>query len=182
MRTLRIESTRLFLDGEPIDLSKLEDKSEFISSLMLVDIEIAESVLVSDIIHLFYDSKKIISSILSEEYEVVRALVTSSVLSNKYKALKVYKSFKVERESVENDKEFVYMSTEIKLIPSDLEDGVNLVSNLPILIDESIEIEYNGVSVNSNIKITLLDLMTALFDELPSLFRQGNLFYSEDYF
>lgn len=180
MRTLRIEKGgRVILDGSQVDLYKLENKSEFISGALNLDVEISDDINITDIIHFFYDAKDLIRSIFSEEYEVVRALVTSANLSRNYKYIRVYKSFKIEREVFDNQK-FIYMIPEIELVPSEPgEDGVKALGALPIIIDENIEfihedlISDQSITIKSKTKISLFDLMLCLFDDLPELVKEG---------
>jgi len=177
MRTLRIEKDgRILVGGEFADISQLEDKSEFLSSLLTLDVELSEDVSVGDIMHFFYDSKDFIRSVLSEEYEVVRALATTFVFPKDYKALRVFKSFKIEHEGEE---EFMYMIPEIELIPAlPDEEGIKSLAGLPIVIDENISLtqeETGAAIVKSKTKITLLELMTCLFEDLAILLKEGSL-------
>lgn len=176
MRTLRIEKGgKIFVGGELADVSQLEDKSEFFSSLLTLDVELSDDVNVGDIIHFFYDSKELVRSLLSEEYEVVRALATTIELPRDYKSFRVFKSFKIE---YENEEEFMYMIPEVELIPAlPGEDGIRNLSGLPVVIDENIRLvhEETNTIVDSNTKITLLDLMVCLFEDLASLLKEGAL-------
>lgn len=173
MRTLKIEkSGKILIDGELVDMGQMSSKSEFITSILMFDVELSEDVSVFDMIHFFYESKELIQSLFSEQYEVVRALVTSSNLHSSYKSLRVYKSFKIEND--EDEQEFIYMIPEIEIIKSNFdENGVKLISGLPLIIDENVFFSHNEVIINSRTKITLLDLMTCLFDELPALIKEG---------
>ena len=157
MRTLRIEKGgRILVGGEFADISKLGDKSEFLSSILTLDVELADDVTVGDIVHFFYDLKGLIRNVLSEEYEVVRALVSTINLPKGYKYLRVYKSFKIEDE---NGEEFMYMIPEIDVAPAvDGEEGIKNLSGLPIIIDENIKLTYGetNATVISKTKITLL--------------------------
>lgn len=180
MRTLKLEKgTKVLIDNSPVEIGQLENKSEFISSLMLLDIEISERVSVSDIIHFFYDAKDLIRGMMSEEYEVVRAVVTSTILPRDYKEIRVYKSFKIEKDEVYGSDNFVYLIPEIELIPSQPgEDGIRNMGGLQVIIDENIKLIHenedgSNVEINSKTKITLLDLMTCIFDELPSIIKEG---------
>lgn len=179
MRTLRIErGGRILIDGELVDISKLENKNEFFSGILMLDVELEEGMNISDIIHFFYDSKDLIKNILSEQYEVVRALTTSTNLPRNYKAVRVYKSFKIETEVLEDGQEFIYMIPEIELLvchPG--EDGIRNLDGLPIFIDENINLKHeeSGIDINSKTKLNLLDLMTCLFEDLASLLKEGAL-------
>lgn len=180
MRTLRIENgTKIIIDNSPVEIGQLENRSEFLSGLMLLDIEISENVTTSDIIHLFYDAKDLIRGMMSEEYEAVRAMITSTALPRSYKAIRVYKSFRMEKDEVYDDDSFVYLMPEVELIPSEPgEDGIRNMGGLPIFIDENVEMNYedesgSNRSIRSKTKLTLLELMTCVFDELPSLIKEG---------
>lgn len=175
MRTLKLEkSGKLIINQSVVDFSSIENRSEFLSSILLLDIELDDDITVADLIHFFYDSKEIILSLFSEEYEVVRALVTSSTSPFSCKKIRFYKSFKIEEEE---DGDFVYMTPEIELIPD--EDGISNIGHIPIFIDENIELEQlsnnseSNLKIKSKTKLTLLDLMTCLFDELPYLIKEG---------
>ena len=86
MRSLKIGiGGTIFVDGTLVDISRFENKEEFISSLLMLDVEIESGVSVSDLIHFFYHAKGVIKNVLSDEYEVVRALATTNVLPKKYK-------------------------------------------------------------------------------------------------
>jgi len=178
MRTLKIENGgRLIIGSDSVDLSQIDNKTEFLSSLLMLDVELAEGMSVSDLIHFFYDSKSLIKDILSEEYEVVRALVTTTNLSRNYKGLRVYKSFKIENE-IEENQEFIYLIPEIELVPSmPGEDGIRTLSSLPVIIDEDIVLNHksSGINIKSKSKITLLDVMTCLFEDLAALLKEGAL-------
>jgi len=173
MRMLKIDSGgRVSIGGELADLSKLEDKSEFLSSILMLDVELGESITCADLIHFFYDAKGLVRSVFSEEYEVVRALVSATQLPIEYKAIRVYKKFRIE---LEDDKEFVYMTPEIEFVKTAAGDGIKNISGLPVYIDESIEFISEGASIKSNAKLSLFDLLNCLFDELPALIKSGAL-------
>lgn len=177
MRTLRIETGgRILVGGEFADISQLENKSEFLSSLLTLDVELSEDISVGDLIHFFYDSKDLIKNILSEQYEVVRALVTMANLPREYTSMRIYKSFKIEKEE---GTEFIYMIPEIELVPAAPgENGIKSLSGLPVVIDESIELvdsETNSTIVYSKTKLSLLDVLTCVFEELPTLLKEGTL-------
>lgn len=181
MRTLRIEKGgRIIIDNSPVDINQLEKKSDFISSILMLDLELADDLSVSDIIHFFYDIKDLIGSILSEDYEVVRATVVSANFPRNYKMIRIYKSFKIE---VEENEEFIHLLPEIELIPSEpLEDGVKNAGAIPVVIDENIILIQEDfdtgekIKIKSKTKISLLDLMTCMFDELPAIIRDGLIF------
>lgn len=175
MRTLRIERNgRLMLDGEIADLNQLENKEEFLSSILTLDVEFEDGLNIADIVHFFYDAKGLVQNIFSEEYEVVRTLVSASNLAKNYKAIRMYKSFKIEKEITEGNQEFMYMIPEIELVPSSPgEDGIRNVQGLPIIIDDNIKLSYNDIEIESKTKLNLFDVMTCLFDELPSLLKEG---------
>jgi len=174
MRTLKVDSgNRIFIEGELADLSRLEDKSEFLTSMLALDTELGENVTCGDIIHFFYDAKDLIQKVFSEEYEVVRALASATQLPIEYKAIRVYKMFRLEPEE---GKEFMYMTPEIEFIkPAPGEVGLKNIAGLPIYIDESIKLVQESSEIEANTKISLLDLMTCLFDELPALIKSGDL-------
>jgi len=176
MRALKLDGPgRVLIDGQLADLSKLEDKGEFLASILTLDVEIGNNVNIADLIHFFYDAKGLIQNILSEEYEVVRALVSTATLPEDYKHVRIYKSFKVENEE---GHEFIYMSPEIELVKSEPgEDGIRNVAGLPIYIDENIKLfhEETNSLIDSNTKINLLEVLTCMFDELPSLIKSGTL-------
>lgn len=172
MRTLRIErGGKIVIDNSPIDINKLENKEEFVSSLLTLDVELSNDMSVSDMIHFFYDLKSFIGSVLSEEYEVVRAITMSCNLPRNYKYLKVYKAFKIEKEFEED---FIYLIPEIELVAAPAgEDGIKNLSGLPIIIDEEINLMYENIEIKSKTKINLYDLMRCFFDDLPSLIKEG---------
>lgn len=182
MRTLRIErGGRIIIDDSPVDINQLENKSEFLASILSLDLELADDISVTDMIHFFYDAKDLIKSMLSEEYEAVRAVVTSSNMPRNYKQLRIYKSFKIEKEAI-NDEEFIYLIPDIELVPSEPgEEGIKNLGGLPIFIDENISLVHEDfdtgkkISINSKTKISLIDLMTCMFDDLPSLIKEGLL-------
>ena len=61
MRTLRIESGgKILIDGEHADISKLENKSEFLSSILTLDVELSEEVTLGEIVHFFYELRGLI--------------------------------------------------------------------------------------------------------------------------
>jgi hypothetical protein len=180
MRTLKLENgTKILIDNSPVEIGQLENRSEFLSGLMLLDMEISDSVTASDIIHFFYDAKDLIRGMMSEEYEAVRAMVTSAVLPRNYKAIRVYKSFRMEKDEVYDNDSFLYLIPEIELVPSEPgEDGLRNMGGLPVVIDENIKLFHENedgskVEINSKTKVTLLDLMTCIFDELPSIIKEG---------
>lgn len=178
MRTLRIERGRILIDGDVAELSSLNDKNEFFSSLLTLDVELSDDMSLYDIIHFFYDSKDLIKNIFSEEYEVIRALVTSTILPKNYKEIRLYKSFKIEKEILENNQEFIYMLPEIEIVPSTSgEDGIRNLAGLRIFIDEKIQLnnEETNVVINSKTKLSLLDVMTCLFEEMASILKEGKL-------
>lgn len=177
MRTLRIEKGgRLLIEGELVDMFEIKDRSSFISSLLTLDVELSDDILVGDIIHLFYDSKEIIRDVLSEEYEAVRAIISTTELPVKCKEVKISKFFKIEKEG---DKEFIYLIPEIELVVCD-EGSVGSIelSELNVVIDESISLvtqDLGGkeVAIKSKSKINLLDILTCFFEDLPAFISRG---------
>lgn len=173
MRSIKIGINKIFIDGREVELSKIDNKSDFLTSLLLLDVEVEPGMNAADIIHFFYDSKEIIGNILSEDYEVVRALVMSGNLSSKYKSLRLFKSF---RHESEDDGKYLYVIPEVELIPAGPgEDGISNLSGLPIELDEKIKLEAPEGNIESLSKFTLLDLIVCLFDELPALLKGGAL-------
>lgn len=171
MRSIRIENNNLFVGGRAVDLSKIDNKSDFLTSLLILDVEVADDMNAADIMHFFYDAKDVIKNILSEDYEVVRALVMSGNLASKYTSIRLFKSF---RKEVEDDGEFMYIIPEIELIPAGPgEDGISNISGLPIQLDENIKLDSPEIEAKS--KFTLMDVMVCLFDELPALLQGGAL-------
>jgi len=179
MRTLRIEKGgRIIIDGELADISNLENRSEFFASIITLDVELSDEINVSDLVHFFYDSRDFINNVLSEQYEVVRALVTMTSLPRDYKALKIYKSFKIECEIMEDNQEFIYLLPEIEMIPSAPgEDGIRNLAGLPVILDENINLKHEATNsfINSKTKISLLDIMTCMFEDLSVLLKEGEL-------
>ncbi len=181
MRTIKIErGGRIIIDNSPVEINQLENKSEFLSGILMLDIELSSEISVADIIHFFYDAKDLIRGMMSDEYEVVRAIVTSASLSRPYKSLRIHKSFRIEKEILEDNQEFIYLIPEIELVPSEPgEDGIRNIGGLPIVLDEEIQLIHEDsvtgskVNIKSKAKITLLDLMTCIFDELPALVKEG---------
>lgn len=54
MRTLRIErGGRIIIDDSPVDINQLENKSEFLASILSLDLELADDISVTDMIHFF---------------------------------------------------------------------------------------------------------------------------------
>lgn len=176
MRMLRLESGgRILIDGQLVDASQMENKSEFLASILTLDVELSDDINLSDIVHFFYDLKGFIKTVLSEEYELVRAIVTSTVLPRNYKHIRIYKSFKIENE---NDEEFIYILPEIEVVPSQPgEDGVRTLSSLSIKIDENIKLTHKDTNtlIDSKTKINLLDVMTCLFEDLAIMLKEGAL-------
>jgi len=177
MRTLKIESGgRISIEGELVDMSRVDDKNSFISSLLTLDVELSDDVQIEDIIHFFYDSKNIIRDILSEEYEVVRAVVTTAEFPVEYKCARVFKSFRVEKEG---DDEFIYLAPEIELIPvGEGGDGFRRLSELNVVIDENVtlrtkDIDKEKVCIKSKAKISLMDVLICFFEELPMAIKSG---------
>ena len=177
MRTLKLEnSSKIILDGSQVDMNQFENKSEFISSLLTLDVELSEDVSAADLVHFFYDGKNAIKDILSEEYEAVRALVNSVQLPRPYKCVRIYKSFKIETEVINDNQEFIYLIPEIELVPAAPgEDGINNIGGLPVVIDEEIELVHNMIQtpLKSKTKVTLFDVMTCMFSDLPEIIRDG---------
>lgn len=174
MRTLRLEKYgKIFVDGE--EVSGLGDKKEeFIRGILSLDIEVASDVNVGDVVHFFYEAKDLISEFFAEKYEVVQALANGSKLPKPYKEFRVYKSFKIENESLLEKDEYIYMLPEIEMIESASGDeGLMSVSALPLKIDENIKLKHGDVTIESKTKITMMDLMTCVFDELPALLKDG---------
>lgn len=181
MRTLKIgKEGDVFVNGESADMSKLDKKSEFISSLLTLDLELDDSVSVGDMVHFFYNSKAIIKDVLSEDYEVARALISTIELPIDYSHLRVYKSFVIE---TEGEGEFLYLLPEIELIPSEEgEAGVRKLSELNVVIDENVSLESHNskndkFKMTSKTKISLMDVMTCLFEDLVSVLKEGSILY-----
>lgn len=179
MRTLRIESGgRILIDGDFADISQLDNKSEFLSSILTLDVELSEDMTLGEIVHFFYDLKGFIKNVFSEEYESVRALVTATTLPRNYSHIRIYKSFKIEVDSLEDKTEFIYLLPEVEVVPSiPGEDGIRNLSGLPIKIDENITLvhEETDTTISSKTKLSLLDLMTCLFEDLSDLLKEGAL-------
>lgn len=177
MRTLKLEKYgKIYIDGQEADTSLLTDKAEFVKGIMLLDVELGEDVNVGDVVHFFYEARDLIQSFFSEEYEVVRALVTSSRLPKPYKRLEVFKKLRIEPDSIDEDSgEFLHLNPEISFIESESgEDGLINIGTLPLVIVEDVIMERDGVKiVESKTKLTMLDLMVCLFEELPAILKEG---------
>jgi len=177
MRTLRIEKYgKIYINGELADMSVVEDKSELIKGIMLLDLELGDDVTVGDVVHFFFEAKDLVQSFFSEEYEVVRALVSSTRLPKPCKRIEVLKKLKIEPDSFGEDKEeFLHLLPEVSYIEAkEGEDGVSNVSAIPVVINENLSFKVEGREIiSSKTKINLFDLMVCLFEEIPTSIKEG---------
>lgn len=172
---LRLEKYgKIFVDGDEAE-NLGENKSEFIKGALMLEIELSEDLTVGDAVHFFYEAQDVIKTFFLEEYEVVRALSTSSRLPRPYKRFECFKSFKFESDDLFGGDEYIYMLPEISVIESEEgEDGFRNIAALPLVINNEVVLERDGHTIiKSKAKITLYELMTCLFDELPALLKDG---------
>ncbi len=94
-------------------------------------------------------------------------------MSKNIESIRFYKSFKIEEEFKEN-KEFIYLIPEVE-IKYCVDRKYDCFSEVPIFIDESIIFEKGDIKIESCSKLSLLDVMTCVFDELSSLINTESL-------
>lgn len=163
-----------YLEDNLVTTHEVADINEYMMQLLGFYITIEEGVRVDEIIHSVFGMKKFISGYFSEEYEAIRALATASKLDKKYKAIKFYKSFKVEPEDFLSEDEYLYVLPEIAFIEAqEGEVGYDKLGELPVIVDENINLQHNDINLKLKSKFTLLDILTCLFDEVSNTMKSG---------
>lgn len=174
MRSIKINKNgALDISGEIINISSIENPEKFFQGLLMLDVEIGKDVTLGDLIHFSYNLKGFIKNFFCEEYEVVRVLTNVSKISKNIESIRLYKSFRIETEFQE-EKEFVYLIPEIEVKYGN-EKRYEHLCDVPIIIDESVSFSYNDIKIETNSKLSLLDLMTCMYDELTDYIQQNNI-------
>lgn len=174
---LRISKNgNLYLEDNLVTTHDVADINEYLMQLLGFYVSIDEDVKVEEVVHSVFGMKKFISGYFSEDYEVVRAFTNSCKLDKKYKAIKLFKSFKIETDDFLSEDEFLYVLPEIIFIESSPEEiGYDNLGILPIIIDNNIHLNHNGVELKLKCKFTLLDVLTCIFDEMSACLKEGNI-------
>lgn len=174
MRTIKIDKNgRLEISGETINISLIDNPESFFQGLLMLDVELGRDVTVGDLVHFSYNLKSFIKNYFCEEYEVARVLTHVSRISKNIDSIRFYKSFKIEEEFQE-EKEFVYLMPEIEVKYTSIKKYEHLCE-IPVVIDENIELNYNDTKIITNTKFSLLDLMTCIYDELTDYIQVNNV-------
>lgn len=174
---LRISKNgNFYLDDNLITTHDITDINEYMMQLLGFYVTIESGVKVEDVVHGLFGMKKFISGYFSEEYEVIRAFSSSSKLDKKYTSIMFYKSFKIEPDDFMSDDEFLYVLPEVSFVEAkDDEIGYTKLGELPVIINENINLKHNDVDLKLKTKFTLLDVLTCIFDEMSACLKSGNI-------
>jgi hypothetical protein len=166
---LRIEKeSKLYFDGALVNANQV-NLQEFIIANLGMETTLGMNVTVEDLVHTFYPVREFIYQYFSEHYEVVRAFLTVTNLNRKFNKLRIYKTV-----TLENG--YIYISVNAKLTPSiDEEFGVTSVSKIPLFIEEELEIADENIHLKGKTKFTLLELMSAIFDEFSYILKNDSI-------
>lgn len=163
---------RIFIEGEPVNLSEIENIEDFMVSMLDLEVSLVENITLGELVHSMYDLRGFIQKYLSEEYEVIRAMAISSILSEGYECVKLFKSFRIEQEEILVSDNYISILPEAELKKPEKGIGISRLSDLPVIIDENISINHEGLVLTAKAKFTLKDLVSAVFEELCQQLRE----------
>jgi len=160
--------------------SKDIDLAEYMIANLGAEVELEKGIMVEELVQLFYYLKDFVKNYFSEEYEVLRAMLTLGKFKERYKFLKIYKTLSVEDG-------YIYLMPNIELmVANDNEEGVDKVAELPVVLDDKVftvddlDIENIMSIAEENkdkikTKFTLLDILTAFFDDLSDMLKNDSV-------
>lgn len=150
---------KIFFEGKQIP----EDivKKEFLMANFYEPLRISNNTSLMSIVEVYMEISGLIDSIFLENPKALANLINAYSTKN-YQAIKVYPYMSIDHEGRMN------MHTKFSMISSDQKTETKL-SEIPVFIDESIQIEsFFDLSINQNLfkSVTLASLADALFFEL----------------
>jgi hypothetical protein len=170
------KNNRIQLDGEPVNLSEIDDVNSFLKSSLSYYTEIEEDVTLGDFVHLCFYINDFIKEYCLEEYEVVRAFVNTGKLRKYCTEVSISKSLKIESILTYDEEEFLYFFKKVKLVESfEVGKGTNSLMELPIKLDKNIEFSHGSCSIKTKVKFTFLEIVEAVFEELAGQLREEPL-------
>jgi hypothetical protein len=157
----------LFFDGDKINLSEINAEEFFIANLSM-PIELENGIKLETIMSNFSNIRKFIYNYYADYYDRLKPLIESRDIDYKYSQLNIVKKL-----LVEND--YVYMQVGI-----DLKEELStfkFLSEIPVFLNEELSIIQESSKIKTEgilkIKITLQDLLDALFDDLIHMLTDG---------
>lgn len=170
------KNSNFYLNGELLITDEVEDLNQYMMQLLGFYITIDSGVTIEQLVHSVFGMKDFVKGYFSEDYEVVRAFAASSKLDKKYKAIKIYKSFKIENEDFLSEDEFLFVTPEVIFVEAlEGEVGYTKLGDIPIVVDEQMELNHNDVVLKLKTKFTLLDILTCIFDEMSYCIKSGTI-------
>jgi len=154
------------------------NKQEFIIANLWNETKLQRGMNLEELIHFFYEVKDFIYQYFSEYYEVPRALITMGKFSSYYENIKFYKTLSIEKESLEDEEEFIFITCNAELKLYKVGDGVygtEKVCELPIIVDEFILDESKAIGKKVKTKFYLMDFMSLIFEEVPNILKHKSI-------
>lgn len=166
--------SNFYLQGNLVTTQKVGDLNDYLTQLLGFYTTLEEGITLSELIHAFYGMRKFITNYFSEEYEVARAFATATKLEEPKSKIVLYKSFRIEPDDFMDDDEFVYILQEVRFEePIENDKPIEKLGDLPVFIDNRLEFRGEEFSFDKNVKFTLLDVLTCVFEELVEKIREG---------
>jgi hypothetical protein len=168
------KNNKIYLDGNLINLSEIDDVKSFVKSSLSYYTELEEGLTLGDFVHLCYYINDFIKEYCLEEYEVVRAFINSGNLRRYCREVKISKSLKIEEILTYDNQEYLYFFKNVDLLEStEVGSGTNSLKDLPIILDENISFSNGSCSFETKTKFTFLEVVEAIFEDLSDQLKSG---------
>ncbi len=146
--------------------------TEFLIANLDNEVELEVGLTIEELVHFFYDCREFIYSYFSEHYEVLRAFITVKNLQNQYQFLKISKKIHIDEES------YITINSIVDfIIATEGKNKTNALAKIEVILDDKLSLMEDDIFTleseegrllkkNMRSKITLLDVMKALFEDL----------------
>ncbi len=178
MDKLKICKNSRFFFGEDEVKRDSVNFTEFLIANLDNEVELEDGVTVEEVVHSFYDCRDFIYAYFSEHYEVLRALITVKNLQKNYHVITVSKKAHI-------DEGYIYLIPCVDfVVATGDQTKTNVLSKIKLVLNEELalmEDDIFTVDGDRNLKkklkskITLMDLMKALFEDLVLVIEENSI-------
>ncbi len=162
----------IFFDGEEVDLTKINAEEFFIANLSM-EVSLEEGITLEKLLLPMGNIRNFIYSYFSDYYDRLKPIIESNETHQLYSSLKIFKKITIEEGFLYN----LPSADFIKRAGSEM--SPKFLGMLPVFIDNNLviieEIKGEYIKEGLKIKITLLDLLEALFEDLVMVLTEGKI-------
>jgi len=161
---------RVLFDGEYIELSKINAEEFFVANLS-IPIELEDGITMEKIMSSFSYLRTFIYQYFSDHYDRLKPLIEARDMGEKYEKIKIFKKAIVEDG-------FLHIQPSVDFVLSSGGGEIyNFIGQMPVFISNDIVVIEDGekkiISGNLKSKITLQDLLEAIFEDLIYSITEG---------